>query len=157
MKVTLVQFDHYGFSGQTDANVNHTTDGTKEDTALNETGRCQAKLAGVFLQNQSFDLVYSSPLARAHETAKIILENNKNPDTAQLEIYDDRALMERNFGVYEGRPREEFRAAVKASGKRLHEVSAYPARPIHGFEWHWLLISILFPSLTRKVERHARK
>ena len=115
LKVALVQFAHNVFSGQTDANVNHTTDGTKEDTALNDIGLCQAKLAGVFLQKQSFDLVYSSPLARAHETAKIILENNKNADTARLEICDDRALMERYFGLYEGRPREEFRAAVKAS------------------------------------------
>ena len=46
------------------------------DNLLNDTGRKQAKQTGLFLKNNNitFDLIYSSPLTRAYETACIIKE-----------------------------------------------------------------------------------
>lgn len=70
------------------------------DILLSAQGKTQsAALASRFQNKQDFDLVYSSPLARAAETASIALPNNNI-------IYDDR-LKELNFGVFEGHTLEE--------------------------------------------------
>ena len=57
-----------------------------------------------------------SPLSRAHETAKIILESM---DQAQRtdDIVKDMGLIEREFGVFEGKPFKDLVEAELASGK----------------------------------------
>lgn len=60
--------------GQTDANANMQNGQTIEelDESLNETGRKQANDLADQLKNTHFDLIISSPLKRAMQTAEII-------------------------------------------------------------------------------------
>ena len=67
------------------------------DIPLNQNGIEQAKQTKKKLENVTFEVVISSPLSRAIETAKIIA-----PDK---EVLIDNRLIERNLGEYEGKPR----------------------------------------------------
>jgi len=49
------------------------------DIPLNQTGRMQAEIAAKYLDGIQFDAVFSSPLLRARETAKIIIKDRKIP------------------------------------------------------------------------------
>ncbi len=68
----------------------------RSDIPLNESGIVQAEAAAEWFQNQEnrVDVVYSSPLKRAVETAKIIAPN------VPLLIED--RLIEMDYGPYEG-------------------------------------------------------
>ena len=82
--------------GQTDWNVERRIQG-HTDTLLNETGKSQALDLSKRLENIDFDLIISSPLTRASETAKAINFSRNLPI-----IYDD-SLLERGFGKLEGK------------------------------------------------------
>ncbi len=81
--------------GKTDWNLRHKLQG-KTDIPLNEEGVKMAKDAGERYKDVHFDVCYVSPLTRAQETAKLLLEGRDIPI-----ITDDR-LMEMGFGIYEG-------------------------------------------------------
>lgn len=81
--------------GKTDWNVEHRLQG-QTDTELNEEGRRMAREAATEYANIHFDVCYCSPLLRARETAKILLDGRDIPI-----IYDDR-LKEMGFGEFEG-------------------------------------------------------
>ena len=84
--------------GQTEYNVVGRYGG-RIDVPLNENGINQAYELRDVLKNIKFDFVFSSPLKRALETAKIICNNDI--------IKDDR-LMERNNGDLEGKLKTEI-------------------------------------------------
>ena len=67
------------------------------DIPLNDTGRSQAATLGDILSKHRFDLIVSSPLSRALETAQIVARKLGMP--APLVIQD---LVERNYGEAEG-------------------------------------------------------
>ena len=67
------------------------------DIPLNDTGRSQAAALGDILSKHRFDLIVSSPLSRALETAQIVARKLGMP--APLAIQD---LVERNYGEAEG-------------------------------------------------------
>ena len=79
--------------GQTDMNNRHALQG-RSDHPLNDAGIAQAKQAAARLRGIRFDHVFSSPLLRAVQTAKIIA-----PSIAP--IVDER-LIEMDYGPYEG-------------------------------------------------------
>ena len=81
--------------GLTDWNEKHKLQG-KTDIPLNEQGIRMAKEAAKACQNVHFDVCYCSPLKRALQTAKIVLQGREIP------ILTDERLMEMSFGVYEG-------------------------------------------------------
>ncbi len=81
--------------GKTDWNVLHKIQG-RTDIPLNAEGRAMAEAAQKEYQNVHFDICYCSPLARAKETAKIVLLGREIPI-----VYDAR-LMEMSFGSCEG-------------------------------------------------------
>lgn len=81
--------------GQTDWNLNQKIQG-KVDIPLNETGRNQARVTRDRLADVKLDVIFSSPLLRAFETAQIINEAH------QLAIIKDLRLEERGFGDMEG-------------------------------------------------------
>ena len=70
--------------GETDWNKEHRIQG-HVDIPLNDQGKLDAKKAKDKLKKVKFDVVFSSPLSRAYETAKIITDN---------EIIIDKRLME---------------------------------------------------------------
>lgn len=72
------------------------------ETPLNETGKKQAEDFGNMLKEEKYDMIISSPLPRAKETAEIIAAK-----TGTEVQFDDR-LKERNFGVIEGKSWEEI-------------------------------------------------
>jgi broad specificity phosphatase PhoE len=71
------------------------------DTPLVKEGREQAKQAGKKAKKLGIDLIVSSPLKRAHETAKIIAKELGYPE---VNIHVSKLLLERDFGAAEGHP-----------------------------------------------------
>jgi broad specificity phosphatase PhoE len=90
--------------GETDWNRDGRWQG-HSDTALNDAGREQARLLARELSD--VDVVYSSDLARARETAEILAEE------LGLEVRLDPRLRERGFGAWEGRTTAEIEAAFQ--------------------------------------------
>lgn len=82
--------------GQTDWNLAARMQG-RTDIPLNDTGREQALVAASVLENEPWDIVVSSPLGRARETAEIIGRALRVPLGAS---YDE--LTEQDFGAAEG-------------------------------------------------------
>lgn len=82
--------------GETDWNKNRIIQGVS-DIPLNDTGRAQAAAVGAILARHQFDLLVSSPLSRAFETAMIIARRLQMP--APIVVPD---LIERNYGEAEG-------------------------------------------------------
>ena len=89
--------------GQTDWNKLGKNQG-QTDIPLNEVGRNQAMELKEILKDYKFDLVFSSPLKRAHETATIIAGDNV--------IIDDR-LKERGNGLLEGMVINEIQEIIQ--------------------------------------------
>ena len=92
----------------------------KTDIELNETGKNQARETGEAIKNEHIDIIISSPLKRAKETAQII---NKN---FNVEIIDDERLMERGFGKSEGLTKDEI-LALKEKHGQIYDVWNYNA------------------------------
>ncbi|WP_274364526.1 histidine phosphatase family protein [Paenibacillus thermotolerans] len=87
--------------GITDWNEFGRTQGQR-DIPLNETGRRQAHALGRRIPPRAWDVLYSSDLSRAAETAHIVSIHTK------LEpVRADILLRERSFGLLEGLTREE--------------------------------------------------
>lgn len=82
--------------GETEWNRERRIQGVS-DIPLNDTGRAQAAALGDILVGHNFDLIVSSPLSRADETARIIAERLGMP--APITVAD---LIERNYGEAEG-------------------------------------------------------
>lgn len=84
--------------GETEANIKGVLQGWN-DTKLSPLGIDLAEKTGEGLKDIKFDAVFSSPLDRAFNTAKIILNKNNN-ETPEIKI-DDR-IKEVNMGTWEG-------------------------------------------------------
>ena len=84
--------------GQTDYNVEGRYGG-RIDVPLNDVGIKQAQDLHKILKDIKFDYVYSSPLQRALQTAKIICNN---------EIITDARIIERDNGKLEGKLKAEI-------------------------------------------------
>ncbi len=72
------------------------------DTNLTAHGKQQAQALARRLRSIKFDVIYSSPLKRARETAKILAAGVKAP------VRVDAALKEISFGNWEGRSVQEL-------------------------------------------------
>lgn len=73
----------------------------QRDTPLTKLGREQAKHAGKQAENFDIDLIVSSPLVRAHETAQIIAVAIDYPVN---KIITNNLFKERALGSLEGKP-----------------------------------------------------
>ena len=82
--------------GQTALNSAFALQG-RSDTPLNETGTAQAEAAGLWFRERGirFDRVYSSPLERAVQTARLAAGT-------QVPLETDPRLIEMDYGPYEG-------------------------------------------------------
>lgn len=74
----------------------------RTDIGLTEKGVAQAKKIFTALEGVHIDAVYSSPLLRARKTAEIASANHA--------VITDQRLIEADFGLWEGKTKEEFNA-----------------------------------------------
>lgn len=81
--------------GETDWNKMRKLQG-QVDIPLNEFGRHLAVETAPALKDISFDIVYTSPLKRAKETAELVIGERDIP------IIEDKRIMEMGFGEFEG-------------------------------------------------------
>ncbi|WP_294351190.1 histidine phosphatase family protein [uncultured Clostridium sp.] len=72
------------------------------DSPLTDKGIKGAKLLGKRLEEIKLDVIYTSPIKRALETAKLI-KGERN-----ITLIEEKGLMEINFGDYEGHTEEEM-------------------------------------------------
>lgn len=122
--------------GETDWNAAHRVQG-RANIPLNENGRAQARRAAERLVGRRWDAVFSSPLDRAHETARIIADRL---GIAEVGIVDD--LVERDYGEAEGMDFAELSA-------RYPEGTHAP-----GQESRQQVADRVVPALVRIAEQH---
>lgn len=89
--------------GETEFNVEGRYTG-RVDVSLNKKGLEQAKITAAKLKDMSIDIIISSTLKRAKETAEIISRE------LQVPIIEMEEFVEKYVGVYEGLTREEAKA-----------------------------------------------
>lgn len=89
--------------GQTDWNINFLLQGVT-DIPMNDTGIEQVKLAAKALRKDDWDLILTSPLGRARQTAEIISDQVGFDTVVEQEL-----LIERSFGEAEGLSHEQWR------------------------------------------------
>jgi uncharacterized phosphatase len=97
---------HFGLlrHGQTDWNINFLLQGVT-DIPMNETGMEQVRLAARAIRANDWDVVITSPLTRAKQTAEIIASQ-----VGFDEVLEHELLIERSFGEAEGLSHEQWRA-----------------------------------------------
>jgi len=93
--------------GETDFNKARLIQGSNIDMPLNKTGKAQAKKAGEALKDKKFDIVISSDLKRAQETAKIIASAIGVPLGGTFPVF-----RERDLGKWTGKPIDELIAEI---------------------------------------------
>jgi broad specificity phosphatase PhoE len=75
----------------------------RTDVPLDETGLRQAELAGEYFEGMEIHAVYSSPLARAWQTAEKIAVPRS------LEVQPLEGIIDMSFGNWEGHPHQEIK------------------------------------------------
>ncbi len=113
------------------------------DPPLTELGRLQAKMAAESI-HEGFDIVASSDLQRAHDTARIIAAHLGAGPVVTIE-----ALRERHAGPWQGLTRVE----INARWPGAIEQRAWPA----GYEHDETLIERVVPALRTVAERVRRR
>ncbi len=109
--------------GETAYNVENLICGIS-DIPLNKQGEKQAAKLAEKMKDIPIDVIFSSPLLRAKQTAMIIAEKKK------IDIIEDQRLHEIDFGIFEGMPGKtaEFKKVKKnhavryPQGEKLFEV-----------------------------------
>lgn len=84
------------------------------DLALNETGRRQAAATAEWLAGLPLEIIYTSDLSRARETAEIVASALPGVD-----IRSDRRLREKDAGIATGMVRDEARLAFPEYGEAM--------------------------------------
>lgn len=87
--------------GQSEWNYLGKVQGQK-NTKLTMLGKMQAESMGNRLINENIDIIYSSDLERAFNTAEIISEKIKKP------IIKSKSIREINFGIWEGLTKKDL-------------------------------------------------
>ena len=86
--------------GETDWNKAKKIQGCT-DIPLNDYGRELARKTGEGMRDISIDLVITSPLVRAKETAHLVMAGR------DVKVIENPQIQEMNFGEYEGKPSDE--------------------------------------------------
>lgn len=93
----------------------------RTDDPLSEKGKQQAAELAEKMKDIDIDMIFTSPLSRAKETAQTIA------DVKGMSLIVDDRLIETDFGDFEGRPRnlEEYQAAKRDHFKRYPKGESY--------------------------------
>jgi len=116
------------------------------DVPLSDVGRRQAQLLARRLQPIRVECLYSSPLGRTRETARLIGE------PIGRETVVDPRLTELNYGAWEGQTLEEFKRAYPAIYRAWDADPANVAPP--GGETGVQLIERVMPFMAEVAQRH---
>lgn len=95
--------------GESEANISKRFSGIT-DVNLSSKGKSEAKLAGQNLKLEKISHVFTSPLIRAKDTAKIIC---KEINYDENKIIIENSLIEVNFGLFENLTWDEISSAYK--------------------------------------------
>lgn len=120
--------------GETDLNKEGLIQGSEIDIPLNATGKAQAKKAGEKLQGQKFDVILSSDLKRAKETASIIAKELGIKESESFQIFN-----ERNAGEWSGKPVEDILAKHRPKGSKIRSSMFLRATPKNGESFDQLI------------------
>ena len=112
MKKEFYIFRH----GQTDMNLAGRWQGQGIDLPLNETGVRQARELAEELRFSGIEVIFSSPLKRAVQTAEIVGESLNVP------VFTDEGLTEGCFGVAEGKTKQEIRTLYPETAAAWHNL-----------------------------------
>jgi len=114
--------------GQTDWNAEQRLQG-QTDIPLNERGKLQAKECARFLTDAKWDVLLTSPLKRAKQTAEIIQKQ------VDLPIIEVKAFAEKSFGDAEGMTKvEREKSLLKRPYPNEEEAHAFQERIMKGLE-----------------------
>ena len=89
----------------------------RTDVPLDETGLREAASAAEYFRGMEVHAIYSSPLARARETAQ------KIADVLRVETTPYQAIIDMSFGRWEGQP---VRAVQEGDGERYRQWLEFP-------------------------------
>ncbi len=107
--------DFYIFRhGQSTYNVAGRTQGQTNDSVLTEQGKEQAVLVGEKLKNKEIDIIVTSPLKRAMQTAELANQALNVP------VETDEHFIEVNVGVVEGLHYTEIRDKFPDIFEKMH-------------------------------------
>ena len=112
MKKDFYLFRH----GQTDMNAAGRWQGCGIDLPLNATGREQAAELAAELKSAGLEVIFSSPLKRAVETAEIVAEALNVP------VCIENGLIEGCFGEAEGKTKQEINSLFPQTAEQWHSL-----------------------------------
>jgi uncharacterized phosphatase len=120
--------------GESEANAAGIAAGSGLDAILTEDGERQAQKAGVDLKRKKIDLIVSSPMKRAMETANIIAATI-GYDAAK--IATNNLFVERHLGELTGTPKDTLKIYYDAGmlPASAEKTDAMQRRIIEGLEW----------------------
>lgn len=113
--------------GQTISNVKHIRQGVQIDDYLDTQGILQTEKIAPIVESLDLDILFTSYLHRAEESAAIINGHLKTP----LPIYHDFRLRERDFGSLTGH-KQEYWDEKLPNNRELEEMQTYDYRPFGG-------------------------
>ncbi|OUR80340.1 hypothetical protein A9Q83_01165 [Alphaproteobacteria bacterium 46_93_T64] len=118
--------------GQTDWNLDGLLQG-RSDRPLNASGLAQAHAAATQLASEGVDLIVTSPLKRAYQTAQVVSEKLRIP------VQTDLNLIERNFGSLEGR----LVSDIVPEGSTGLDIASSTSLPDDAEEWDQVCSRVL--------------
>ncbi len=99
--------------GESSWNESRLVQGQNDEAQLTIRGRVQASDAAASLRDYAFDVIVSSDLVRALQTAEIM------GDALDLGVITSTALRERSFGEFEGRALRDLPASLSGIENRV--------------------------------------
>ncbi len=109
--------DFYIFRhGQSTYNLIGRTQGHTNDSVLTTLGREQAVGIGQKLKDKGIELIVTSPLKRARQTAELANQ------TLNIEIQEDNHFIEVDVGCVEGWPKDKIISQYKEIYQKLHDI-----------------------------------
>jgi len=109
--------------GETDWNRNGRFQG-RSDLPLNQKGRDQAHALALALKDETLTAIYSSPLTRALETARLVMDFHPS-----VPLFEEEGLVEMNLGEFEGMEAQRWVAEYPDFIKRWRDTPASVAMP----------------------------
>src|SRR5262249_48937896 len=120
------------------------------DIDLSDKGKEEAQKAGEKLRDRQIDVVYTSALKRAINTAKIALESAGKGD---MELIQDQALNERNYGDLQGLNKAETAALHGEEQVHIWRRSFDICPPGQGAESLEMTIKRVLPCYFEHIEK----